>query len=116
VEDIMLDGLNESALQKKCDDCHFSAASQGCRELRLELAGDFSASETIERMNNRLQPSAFYERVILDFSKVPRIKPVELYRLFAELATNPHFNYVEICVEGIQFSYEIGQKGRADWR
>lgn len=79
------------------------------REARLKLTGDFDASETIERMNGAMAPVGYYERIVLDFSNVPQVKPVELYRFFAELAASPQFNHIEIRIEGLQFNYSIGK-------
>jgi hypothetical protein len=78
------------------------------REAKLNLTGDFDPSQTVERMTDLLHPFGYYERIILDFSNTSDIKPGELYRLFAELSKCPHFNYIEIRIEGLQFSYEIG--------
>ena len=79
------------------------------REIKLDLTGDFDAQQTVEQMTELVTPAGYFERIVLDFSRLPRIKLIELYRLFAELSTSPHFNYIEIRIEGLQFSYEIGK-------
>jgi len=79
------------------------------REMKLRLTGAFDALQIIEQMTDLMHPVGYYEQIILDFSDASRVKPVELYRLFAELAAAPHFNHIEICIEGLQFRYWIGK-------
>jgi hypothetical protein len=78
------------------------------RELKLGLVGDFDAVRTIEHMTDLMRPVGYFERIILDFSNVSRVNTRELYRLFAEMAAAPHFNHIEICIEGLQFRYWAG--------
>ena len=75
------------------------------REFRLDLTGDFKALRTVEHMTDLMHPMGYYELIILDFSDVSHVEAVELYRLFTELATAPHFNHIEIRIEGLQFDY-----------
>ena len=75
------------------------------RAIKLNLRGKFDALETIEWMSYLMRPVGCYERIILDFSDASPVKPAELYRLFAGLSTAPLFNYIEIGIEGLQFSY-----------
>ena len=82
-----------------------SSTACGRREFRLDLTGDFKGLRTVEHLTDLMHPMGYYERVILDFSDVSHVEAVELYRLFTELATAPHFNHIEIRIEGLQFNY-----------
>ena len=86
-----------------------SAILHKSREVKLNLTGNFDALKTIERMTDLMHPVGYHERIILDFSNASRVNPVELYRLFAELATLPRFNHIEIRIEGLQFNYRSGK-------
>jgi len=74
------------------------------REVRLKLTAGFDPSKTVDNMTELLRPFGYYERIILDFSNAARINPGRLYRLFDELSKCPHFNYVEIRIQGLRFS------------
>ena len=96
------------------DESESSLAIQACithksREIKLNVTGDFDAQQTVEQMAELVKPAGYFERIVLDFSCVSRIRAIELYRLFVELSASPHFNYIEIRIEGLQFSYEIGK-------
>ena len=86
-----------------------SSIMRKSREIKLRLTGDFDALQTIEQMTDLMHPVGYCERIILDFSNASRVNPVELYRLFAELAAPPHFNHIEICMKGLQFRYWTGK-------
>ncbi len=102
--------IEESSIQKPCNvDRSTSSILHKSREVKLSLAGNFDALKTIEQMTDLMHPVGYHERIILDFSGASRVKPVELYRLFAELAKLPRFNHVEIRIEGLQFNYRIGK-------
>ncbi len=102
--------IEELSIQKPCNvDRSTSSILHKSREVKLSLAGNFDALKTIEQMTDLMYPVGYHERIILDFSDASRVKPVELYRLFAELATLPRFNHVEIRIEGLQFNYRIGK-------
>ncbi len=97
-----------SALKPRAVDRSASGIMHKSRAVKLKLTEEFDALQTIEQITDLMHPIGYHERIILDFSDASRAKPVELYRLFAELATAPQFNYIEIRIEGLQFSYRAG--------
>ena len=106
----MVDKSEEPSVQNmRRMDRSVSSIMHKSREMKLSLTGNFDALKTIEQMTDLMHPVGYYERIILDFSDASRVKPVELYCLFAELAALPRFNHVEICIEGLQFNYRIGK-------
>lgn len=84
-------------------------------EFHLDLSGDFKALKTVKHLTDLMRPMGYYERITLDFSDVSHVEAVELYRLFSELATAPHFNHIEIRIEGLQFNYLDAGMGRVDF-
>ena len=106
---IMVDKPEEPSVQNKLSmNRSTSRILHKSREVKFNLTGNFDALKTIEQMTNLMHPVGYHERITLDFSNASRVKPVELYRLFAGLASLPRFNYVEIRIEGLQFNYGIG--------
>jgi len=102
--------IEESSTRKPCNvDRSTSSILHKSREVKLSLAGNFDALKTIEQMTDLIHPAGYHERIILDFSDTSRVKPIELYCLFAELAALPRFNHVEIRIEGLQFNYRVGK-------
>jgi hypothetical protein len=97
--------LEPSAQEMRGVDQSVSDIMDENREVKLRLVGDFNALRTIEQMTDLMQPVGYFEKIILDFSRASLVNAVELYRLFAEIASAPHFNYIEICIEGLQFRY-----------
>lgn len=75
------------------------------RDVRLNFKGEFDGLQTFEQIHTLMPPVNCVDRVILDFSRVSRVKPIELHYLLTELADDPCFNNVEIRVEGLRFSY-----------
>ena len=75
------------------------------REVKLNFKGEFDGLQAFEHIHESLPPADHFERIILDFSGVARIKPIEIHYLLTDMADDPCFNNIEIRVEGLRFSY-----------
>ncbi len=75
------------------------------REIRLNFRGEFYGLEAFERIHDSLPPVDCFDRAILDFSGVSRVKPIELLYLLENLKDDPCFNNIEIRIEGLRYSY-----------
>lgn len=75
------------------------------RELKVNFKGEFDGVRAFERIHDSLPALDCFDRLILDFSRVAQVKPIEIHYLLADLADDPCFNNIEIRVEGLRFSY-----------
>ena len=84
--------------------CSHRVLSDG-REVRWNFKGEFDGLQAFEHIHDSLPAVDGFDRIILDFSSVTRVKPIELHYLMADLADDPCFNNIEIRVEGLRYSY-----------
>ena len=75
------------------------------REIRLTFRGEFYGLQAFEQIHDSLPPVDHFDRVILDFSGVVRVNPIELLYLLEDLRDDPCFNNIEICIQGLRYSY-----------
>ena len=75
------------------------------REFRLSFRGEFYGLQAFDHIHDSLPPADCFDRVILDFSGVSRVKPIELLYLLENLKDDPCFNNIEIRIEGLRYSY-----------
>ena len=52
-----------------------------------------------------MPPISSVKSLVLDFSQVFHVKPIELYALLAEMAAVPRFRRIEISIEGLRFDH-----------
>ena len=85
---------------------HQSAIGVLCRdqEVTANFNGDFDGLRTFECIYELLPPAGSADRLVLDFSNVSQLKPVELFYLLAEMATEPRFSDMAISLENLQCS------------
>jgi hypothetical protein len=74
------------------------------REIELKFKGEFDGLQAFEDILGALPPIDSYDRIILDFSGAPRVKPLELHYLLAHMADDPRLKNIEIRVEGLRFN------------
>lgn len=56
------------------------------REVKLSFKGEFESLASFKRISDLMPPLGCVKQVILDFSGVHRMEPVELFLLLAEFA------------------------------
>ena len=71
-------------------------------DAEFSFAGEFDGVKTFKQMYDLMPPIGSVNRIALVFSNVSRIKLSELQHLFAEMAAVPHFNSIEISIEGLE--------------
>ncbi len=74
------------------------------RDVRVSSRGDFDGVRMFDDILDMMPPTHDVERIILDFSHTSRLSPLELHYLLSELAADPSFSNVEICLEGVKLS------------
>jgi len=79
------------------------------QDSRFHLEGEFDGLQTFKEIRYAMPPIGCVDRLILDFSRVSYVSPVELYALLVEMAAAQRFSKIEICIEGLRFSK------MADW-
>jgi hypothetical protein len=89
-------------------------------EMRVILRGELDGPKAFEQIHDQLSLAHGIERINIDFSETSQVKPVELHYLMSDLAVDPCFNGVEICVSGLRFNqtsadcpYTHGRRQRA---
>ena len=75
------------------------------REVRLSFRGGFSGLEAFEHIHDSLPPVDCFDRVILDFSGVALVDPIELLYLLEDLRDDPCFDNIEIRIQGLRYGY-----------
>jgi len=74
-------------------------------EIWLSFRGEFCGLEAFEHIHDSLPSDDCLDRVVLDFSSVSRVKPIEILYLLENLKDDPCFNNIEIRIEGLRYSY-----------
>ena len=70
---------------------------------RFSVRGKFDGLQTFQEINYLMPPVGSVDKLVLDFSQVSKIKPIEVYALLAEMAAVPRFSEIEITIEGLHF-------------
>jgi hypothetical protein len=73
--------------------------------VKLNFKGEFDGLQAFEHIHDSLPPADCFDRIILDFSGAARVKPIEFLYLLENLRDDPCFNDIEICVEGLRYTY-----------
>ena len=87
---------------------------EGDQGSRYHVEGEFDGLQTFKEIRLAMPPIGSVDRLILDFSQVPHVSPIELYALFVELAAVPRFSQIEICIEGLRLDHMADWSGSAD--
>jgi hypothetical protein len=74
------------------------------QDSRFDIEGEFDGLQTFKEIRYAMPPVGCVDRLILDFSHVPHVNPLELYALLVEMAAVPRFNGVEISLKGLRFN------------
>ena len=75
------------------------------REVKLNFKGEFDGLQAFEHIHDSLPRVGCFDRIILDFSGAAQVKPIEFLYLLENLRDDPCFNNIEICVEGLRYTY-----------
>jgi len=70
---------------------------------RFSMRGKFDGLRTFQEISYMMPPVGSVDRLVLDFSHVSNIKPIEVYALLAEMAAVPRFKEIEITIEALHF-------------
>jgi len=79
-------------------------------EIKLNVIGEFDGLQTVEVVDDLMNPSNGVDRIALDLSRASKIKPIEMYYLLAELSMDPRFSATEISVEGLRCQGAHGRR------
>ena len=74
-------------------------------EMRVILRGELDGLQAFEQIHDQISLANGIERIVLDFSETSQAKPIELHYLLTDLAVDPCFNGIEICVCGLQYTH-----------
>jgi hypothetical protein len=70
---------------------------------RFSVRGKFDGVQTFQEIKYLMPPVGTVDRLVLDFSHLSNIRPIEVYALLAEMAADQRFREIEITIEGLRF-------------
>ena len=70
---------------------------------KFNLSGDFDGLQTFQEIQDLMPPVGSVDKLVLDFTHVSNVKPIEVYALLAEMAAVSRFSELKIDIEGLQF-------------
>jgi hypothetical protein len=73
------------------------------QDSRFDISEDFDGLKTFQEIRDLMPPVGSVDKIVLDFSRVSNVKPIEVYALLAEMAAVSRFKELKISIEGLQF-------------
>ncbi len=80
----------------------------------FSISGEFDGLKTFQEIYDAMPPISSVKSLVLDFSQVSQVKPIELYALLAEMAAVPRFRHIEISIEGLRFDHASDKSSQTE--
>jgi hypothetical protein len=74
-------------------------------EMKVTLRGELDGLQAFEQIHDQISLVNGIERIVIDLSETSQVKPIELHYLLTDLAVDPCFSNIEICVSGLRFTH-----------